>query len=171
MPPRTLFGAFYAVDQPPAPDDSRNPIVVPPSSPVLRRPYPRPDEVVGDDPQFLLARAMQLNDHNRPAEARPLIERALALDPLLSRGYGDLAESAAREHDLPGIAAATQRGIAADSRFAQGLYQFESQAYELAGEPTLALEAMRRAIPRGPFSRPEAVLGNIERLQKTVASR
>ena len=31
-----------------------------------------------------------------PPRPVPLIERALALDPLLSRGYGDLAESAAR---------------------------------------------------------------------------
>ena len=144
---------------------------MPPRSPLLNRPYPRPDDVVGDEPQYLLARAANLNDQNRPAEARPLIERALELDPLLQRGYGDLAECAAREKDVPGITAAIQRGLAADSRFEQGLYQLESTAYELAGEPGLALEASRRAIPRGPFARPESVLRNVERLEKPVASR
>ncbi len=146
-------------------------IMVPPRSPLLNRRYPHPEEVVGDDPQYLLARAAMLNDQNRPADARPLIERALQLDPLLQRGYGDLMQSAAREKDLAGIAAATQRGLAADSRFEQGLYQLESQAYETAGEQALALEALQRAIPRGPFARPESLLANVERLKKPLAAR
>ena len=146
-------------------------VLVPPSSPVLRRALPRADDVLRGDPQYQLAKAAQLNDQNKPADARPLIERAIALDPLIARAYGDLAETAARERDLPGIAAATARGLAADSRFAQGLYQLESHAYELAGEPRLALESLERAMPRGPFSRPENVRQDVERLRRTVASR
>jgi tetratricopeptide (TPR) repeat protein len=146
-------------------------VLLPPGSPRLRRPLPSPDEIVGDEPQWLLVRASALTAGGRPAAARELTERALALDSLLARAYGELADSYAAERDLPGIAAAIARGIAVEPRFSVALRQFEAAAYESAGAPALELDALERAIPRGPFSRPEGVKRNVELLRARLAGR
>ncbi len=146
-------------------------VLLPPGSPRLRRPLPSPDEIVGDEPQWLLVRASTLTASGRPAAAREVTERALAIDSLLARAYGELADSYAAERDLPGIAAAIARGIAVEPRFSVALRQFEAAAYESAGAPALELDALERAIPRGPFSRPEAVQRNLELLRARLAGR
>ena len=146
-------------------------VLLPPGSPRLRRPLPSPGEVVGDEPQWQLARAAALTARGQAGAARELAERALASDSLLARGYGELADSYAAERDLPGIAASIERGLAVEPRFAPALRQFEASAYEAAGQPALALAALELAIPRGPFSRPESVLRNIERLRAELARR
>jgi tetratricopeptide (TPR) repeat protein len=132
---------------------------------------PGPDEIVGNDPQWLLARAHILTAQGQTQEARAVTERALALDSLLARGYGQLADSYAVERDLGGIAASIARGLAVEPRFAVSLRQFEAGAYESAGQPELALAALERGIPRGPFSRPENVLQSVEELRARVAAR
>jgi hypothetical protein len=99
-------------------------------------------------------------------------ERALASDSLLARGYGALADSYGAERDLPGIAASIERGLATEPRFAPSLRQFEANAYEVAGAPALALAALEDGgIPRGPFSSPDSVLRNIERLRARLGLR
>jgi tetratricopeptide (TPR) repeat protein len=151
--------------------DEVSAVLLPPSSPRLRRPLPSPDEVLADEPQWLLARASALTASGSPAAARQLAERALAIDSLVARAYGELADSYAAERDLRGIAAAIARGIAVEPRFSVSLYQFEANAYETAGQLQLALGALELAVPRGPFSRPEAAQRNLEQMRARLAGR
>jgi hypothetical protein len=146
-------------------------VLLPPGSPRLRDPLPDPEAVVGDDPQWQVSTAEILLARGDTKTARELLEQALARDSLLPLAYGRLALIAGRERDLAGIAAQTERGIAAEPRFEPPLRQQEAQAFEMAGAPDRALWAMERAVPRGPFSRPEIVLGSIDRLRRLVAKR
>ncbi|MFI5317388.1 MAG: tetratricopeptide repeat protein, partial [Myxococcota bacterium] len=146
-------------------------VLLPPSSPRLGRALPSPEQVLGDEPQWQLRVAAALVARGQPGAAREVTERVLASDSLQARAYGELADSYASEHDLPGIAASVQRGIAAEPRFASSLYQYGASAYESAGEPAQALAALQRGMPRGPFSRPEPLLQNAERLRAKIARR
>jgi len=146
-------------------------VLLPPDSPRLRSPLPNPEDVVGDEPQWLLARAGVLSAQGRAPQARELAERALAMDSFLVRGYGVIAESYALERNLPAIAAAIDRGLAVEPRFYVSLRQFEANAYMDMGATDLALAALQSGIPRGPFSRPEGMLENIEVLRARAAGR
>jgi len=146
-------------------------VLLPPGSPRLREPLPSPDAVLGDETDWLLVRAGTLTARGQPAAARELAEQVIARDPLAARAYGELANAYASEHNPAGIAASIERGIAAEPRFALTLRQFESSAYQAADQPALALQALERGVPRGPFSRPEQILREIELLRRQLASR
>ena len=88
-----------------------------------------------------------------PTRAR-VTERALALDSLLARGYGQLADTYAAERDLPGIAASIERGIDVEPRFTPTLRQSEASAYQTAGAPELALAALEDGVPARPVLAP-----------------
>ena len=151
--------------------DDVSAVLLPPGSRRLQRPLPAPDEVLGDDPQWLVARGHVLLAQGKLAEAREVTERALALDSLLARGYGQLADTYAAERNLAGIAASIERGIDVEPRFTPTLRQAEATAYQTAGAPKLALRALEDGVPRGPFSRPESVLQNLRELRALVAGR
>jgi tetratricopeptide (TPR) repeat protein len=146
-------------------------VVLLPPLPRLRRSLPSPDEVLGDDPDRLLARAEASLQAGRYDEARARVEQALALDPLLLRAYGQLAAIHAREGDLAGLAAAIERGISAEPRERDKLRLLEAIAYEDAGRADLQLRALEAALPRGPFSRPRAIQDQIDELRRRVAAR
>jgi hypothetical protein len=146
-------------------------VLLPPNSPRLREPLPDPETVVGDDPQWLVAMAQISLSRGDSNGARELCRRALASESLLPLAYGRLALAAATEHDEAGIAAAIERGIAVEPRFEPPLRQQEARAFELVGNPRRALEALERAVPRGPFSRPEGVLESLDRLRGQLAQR
>ncbi len=133
-------------------------VLLPPTSARLARELPRPDEVLRDEPDWLLARGMAAASGGRPEEGRALIEAAIARQPLLVRGYGQLAMIAARENDPAGIAAAIERGIAVEPRSTPSLRLLEAIAYDELCDMERSLAALARAIPRGPFARPEAIL-------------
>jgi tetratricopeptide (TPR) repeat protein len=151
--------------------DDVSAVLLPPGSPRLQRPIPNPQDVVGDEPQYLLSRANALTAQGQPAEARAVTERAIAADSLVARAYGELADTYAAERNLPGIAASIERGMSVEPRFEGALRQYEATAYESAGAPELALAALESAIPRGPFNRPDSVLRSIERLRQRIAAR
>jgi tetratricopeptide (TPR) repeat protein len=151
--------------------DDAGAVLLPPNSPRLREPLPDPETVVGDDPQWQVAMAQILLSRGDSQGARELLERALARESLLPLAYGRLAQAAAHDHDLAGIEAAIARGVAVEPRFEPPLRQQEATAFELAGDPARALAALERAVPRGPFSRPEGVLQSLERLRQRVAQR
>jgi hypothetical protein len=146
-------------------------VLLPPGSPRLQRPIPNPEDVVGDEPQWLINRAAALTASGQPSAAREVTERALARNSLLAGGYRELAMSYAVERDLPHIAASIERGIDVEPRFSLALRQYEATAYETAGAPKLALAVLERAVPRGPFSRASNVESNIERLRAELAPR
>ena len=146
-------------------------VLLPPASARLAQPLPRPGDVLGEDPDWLLARAQIAADEGRGAESRALVEAAIARDPLLVRAYGQLALQSAAEHDPAGIGAAIERGIAAEPRSAPALRVLEAMAYENLGDPARSLAALEQGIPRGPFSRPQGILDEIAARRNPRAAR
>lgn len=146
-------------------------VLLPPGSARLRRALPSPDEVLRDEPDWLLMRAIRASSEGRSDEARALIETVIESEPLFVRAYGQLAELHAKAGDAAGIAAAIERGIAAEPRATQSLRMYEAIAYEALGDATRAREALEQAIPRGPFSRPENVLARLAELANAPAGR
>ena len=142
-------------------------VLLPPGSARLTRPLPRADEVVGDEPDWLLMRGMVAANEGRGEEGRALTEAALERDPLIVRGYGQLAQICAQQRNPAGIAAAIERGIAVEPRSTQSLRMLEAMAYENSGDSKRSLAALERAIPRGPFSRPQAILDEIAARRRT----
>ncbi|HTO55729.1 MAG TPA: hypothetical protein VMR50_20260 [Myxococcota bacterium] len=151
--------------------DDQGAVLLPPTSPRLRAPLPDVDTVLGDDPQYQIALAATELERGQLEDARARLQKALGQDPLQASGYTRLAESYALEHDLAGIADTIERGIALEPRLREPLLLQESAAYEQAGATELAYRTLQRAMPRGPFSRPESVLRNLERLRLELARR
>ena len=146
-------------------------VLVPPNSARLRRSLPSPDEVLRDEPDWLLMRAMAATSEGRLAESRALIERVIDREPLFVRAYGQLAETHARENDFAGISMAIERGIAAEPRSTQSLRLLEALAYETIGDEARARASLERAIPRGPFARPQAILRRLESFPRPPTDR
>jgi tetratricopeptide (TPR) repeat protein len=146
-------------------------VLLPPRSARLTRPIPRPGEVLGDDPDWLLLRGEAAAREGRNEAARSLTEAAIAADPLLARAYGQLADIYAREGNADGIAASIERGVAVEPRSKQSLRLLESMAYDAIGDRERALAALEQAVPRGPFSRPQRILAQIEARRAQPASR
>ncbi len=146
-------------------------VLLPPNSPRLRQPLPRAEDVVGRDPDWLITRAMAANDAGDRARARALLEDAIARDPLLVRAYGQLARVDASERNLPAIGATIARGIAVEPRSETSFRMLEAMAYEAAGDLPRAVAALEAAIPRGPFSKPDAILKRIASLRQRLAGR
>ena len=141
-------------------------LLLPPDSGRLERPLPRPDEVLSDEPDWLLMRGAAAASAGRREEARALIEAAIAREPLLVRAYGQLAMIAAQEQNPAGITAAIERGIAVEPRSTDSFRSLEAMAYEQLGDSERELAALERAIPRGPFSRPEGILRQLAELRE-----
>lgn len=146
-------------------------MLLPPSSSRLARPLPRADEIDGDQADSLLARGTAAAQDGRTEEARRLIERAIELDPLLIPAYGQLALVYAREKNADGIAATIERGIASEPRQAAAFRSLEAVAYETLGDPERTLAALEHAVPRGPFSWPDAILKALADLRIRPAAR
>lgn len=151
--------------------DSLATILLPPSSPRLASALPRPEDVEPDEPDVLIARGMATAAAGDPVAGRALIDAALERDPLLIRGYGQLARLHAAQQDPAGIAQAIERGIAAEPRATSSLRLLEAVAYDQMRDPARALEALEQAVPRGPFSRPEEIEKQIQTLRSHLAAR
>jgi len=151
--------------------DSIATVLLPPGSARLTRPLPRAEEIVGDEPDWLLARGTAAASAGRRGEGRALIEAAITRGPLLVRAYGQLAQVEAQENSSAGVAAAIERGIATEPRSEKSLRLMEAMAYETLGDSEQALEALERAVPRGPFSKPDAILAQLAALRRARAAR
>lgn len=145
-------------------------ILAPPDALLFRRPPVSADLVLADHPEKDLLLAHLLSRRGDPAAARAAVERALAADPLLSRGYRLLANIAGREGDTVGVKRAIQRGIDAYPRRATWLRAAEALILERAGDLDGAVRAARRAIPCGPFADPGPQRANLRRLEQLAAS-
>jgi hypothetical protein len=86
------------------------------------------------------------------------------------RSYAGLAQLHARAGDRAGVARSIERGLRAEPRRRDTLYEAEARAWELAGEPALALEALARVGRRGPFHDRSRVDRWIARLELNLAS-
>jgi len=161
--PRYGWRAVYA--------DPLATILLPPGSPRLSRPLPRAEDVEVDEPDWLIARGVATANSGDRAGGRALIEAAIERDPLLVRAYGELARLDAADKNAAGVAAAIERGIAAEPRATPTLRLLEAVAYDQMGDPARALGALEQAVPRGPFSRPDQVETQIQTLRAQLANR
>jgi hypothetical protein len=146
-------------------------VLLPPGSARLRRPLPRPDEVISDESDWLLMRGTAAANEGRGEEGRALTEAAIERDPLFVRAYGQLAQISAQEQNPAGIAAAIERGIAFEPRSTQSLRLLEALAYENIGDAVRSSAALEQAVPRGPFSRPQAILEQIAARRRQRSAR
>ena len=121
-------------------------ILVPPDSPLRER-----TAQAGDHPDALLGRAERAERRGDLARSAALLEEAIALDPLLLRSYAQLARVNARSGDRAGVTRSIERGVRAQPRRSDFLYEAEAHAWESAGEPALALEALAHVGRWGPF--------------------
>ena len=121
-------------------------ILVPPDSPLREQ-----SAQVDDHPDALLVRAERAERRGDLAGATALLEEAIALDPLLMRSYAQLARVHARSGDRAGVTHSIERGVRAQPRRSDFLYEAEARAWESAGEPALALEALAQVGRWGPF--------------------
>jgi len=121
-------------------------ILVPPDSPLRER-----TAHAGDHPDALLGRAERAERRGDLAGAAALLEEAIALDPLLLRSYAQLARVHARSRDRAGVTRSIERGVRAQPRRSDFLYEAEAHAWESAGEPALSLEALAHVGRWGPF--------------------
>ena len=146
-------------------------VLLPPNSPRLQRPLPRPEDVVADQPDWLVSRGMAAIRAGDRVEARALFESAIARDPLFVRAYGQLAQIEALEKNPAGIAATIERGIAVEPRSTPSFRMLEALAYETLDDPARTLAALERAAPRGPFSKPDTNLKRIQALRQQLSAR
>ncbi len=146
-------------------------VLLPPRSARLASPLPRADQVLAGEPDWLLRLAEISAREGRIAAARAYVEQALEQDPLMVRGYAQLADLSAQVGDTAGISAAIERGIAFEPRSRQSLRQVEAYAWDRIGDRERTLAALEAALPRGPFSRPQAVLAQIATLRGRDPSR
>jgi tetratricopeptide (TPR) repeat protein len=144
-------------------------ILVPPGSPLLKRELPSREEMLSDHPDYLLHLAALTFAKRDLGRAQRHIEKALELNPLLVRGYGQLAMLAAMQKDPDGIERAIATGIREIPRRKTQLKQLEGRAYQRLGDLPRALAAYREAIPNGPFSYPGRMQSLVRRLEKEVA--
>lgn len=149
--------------------DSVAKIMVPPGSPLLSRKLPSADTVLAGHPEHHLSLAQRALSQHDPHRARQHIEKALELNPLLVRAYGQLAMLSSGMRDLEGIEAAIARGLREVPRRKTMLKQYEGSAYRQMREMQRALEAYRQAVPEGPFSYPGSIRKLVRGLEQQVA--
>lgn len=145
-------------------------LLVPPDSPILAGSLPDADVLLDDHPERLLTRARRALATGREAEALEWLEEALKRNPLLVAAYAEIARIHAQRGDIAAIRRTVERGLRADPRQATRLRAFESTCYQIAGDLPRAIQALRQAIPRGPFRSPEGVLRRIEALEARQAA-
>jgi tetratricopeptide (TPR) repeat protein len=121
-------------------------LLVPPDAP-----HRAPIAPAGDPPELRLRRAAAAEQRGDLAGAAAILEEAIAADPLLMRSYGQLARIRARAGDAAGVRRAIERGLRAQPRRRDDLYEAEARAWESAGRPARALEALDHVGRRGPF--------------------
>jgi tetratricopeptide (TPR) repeat protein len=148
--------------------DAAASVLLPPDSPLLTRQLPNPEVVLSDQPDYHLNLATSAFDRGELDEARRHGRRALELDPLLARTYGHLAVIAAARNDLDAAARVIADGIRENPRRSVELRLLEARAYARVGASRRALDAYRKAIPRGPFHDPGWIEEQIRQLEKTT---
>ncbi len=144
-------------------------ILLPPNSPRLREPLPDAELVVGDHPDFLLARGALAMSQSDLQGGIHLVRQALKKDPLLVRAWSRLVRILASQGQIEQIRQEIETAIDLQPRRRFHLRSTEAVAYELAGKPDLALSALREGVPAGPFANRAASLARIAALERTIA--
>jgi tetratricopeptide (TPR) repeat protein len=140
-------------------------ILVPPGSPLLRRTPPDAIELAAGHPDIEIPLSMQAARRGDHDAAIAGLEAVIERDPLIPDAYGELAGIHARRGDLDAAHGVIERGLEAVPREAHRLYALEAHAYGSVGATDRTIEALRQAIPRGPFSDPGPVEQRLRQLE------
>jgi tetratricopeptide (TPR) repeat protein len=140
-------------------------ILVPPGSPLLRRTPPDAIELAAGHPDIEIPLSMQAARRGDHDAAIAGLEAVIERDPLIPDAYGELAGIHARRGDLDAAHGVIERGLEAVPREAHRLYALEARAYGSVGATDRTIEALRQAIPRGPFSDPAPVEQRLRQLE------
>jgi tetratricopeptide (TPR) repeat protein len=143
-------------------------ILVPPGSPLLRKPGPDAIELANGHPDIEIPLSMQAARKGDADAAIARLEAVIERDPLIPDAYGELAGIYARSGDFAAAREVIERGLEAFPREAQRLHALEAHAYGSVGATDRTIEALRKAIPRGPFSDPSPMQ---RRLRQVEAKR
>lgn len=148
-------------------DDGTAVVLLPPGSPLLEDP-PRAEVLLPEEAGTAMILAGQArNDGELDAAAREL-RRAIEREPLLVRAYFELARVELARGEIVAAGRTIEQGIAAYPRQRRRLRFYEAQAYIESGHYPLALSALRRAYPRGPFGPREFIAGLIRRVEVEI---
>lgn len=143
-------------------------ILVPPDSPYLKRELPDPGVVLAGHPERLLRRSDRALRERDLDAAQADLERAVAQDPLLLRGWARLAHVHLIRRDRVAVERTLQRALHESPRSIAYLKRAEGQIWERLGDLERALAAYRDAIPRGPFSNPSGMHRLVRRLERQL---
>jgi tetratricopeptide (TPR) repeat protein len=146
----------------------RDPIAVvllPPRKTATPRILPSAERVLAGSPELGLYRGRAAFQARNLDEAERGFEQAVALNPLLVSAYGGLLQVATRRKDRARLDQWVERAVKAYPRESGRIDQLSASAYERLGELDAALRALRRAVPRGPFSNPTRVKERIAKLE------
>jgi len=146
-------------------------ILVPPRSPLLESTLPRPAALLsGHVEMFLVQSAIASRAADFP-DAADASRRALELDPLILRGYGQLVWIAVQTGDRVALEQIIEQGIRANPRAEPFFRRLQGIAYEDLGDLGRAAVAYRAAVPRGPFIEPDEMRAAVQRVEERLANR
>lgn len=146
-------------------------ILVPPDSPILRRPLPNGYAIANGHPDIEIPIAQRMVTQGQLDKAMARLEKVIERDPLMPIAYGLIAQIHARRGELDRMRSVLERGLRNYPREVKRFRQLESRSYELAGDRRMAVETLRRAVPMGPFSQPGAVEHRIRQMEAGLAPR
>jgi len=141
-------------------------ILVPPDSPVLKRPLPDPRAVLGDHAERYGLEAQHAVTRGDRDAARQLAKMALEREPLAPRNYFLMALIHLQRKDMAAVDRTFERAYREMPRGWKKLKPVEAAIFEEAGDLDRAIAAYRAAVPTGPFERPEKMQRAILRLER-----
>ena len=140
-------------------------LLLPRRATLARASLPDPVEVLPEGPELWLVRGTSAHRRGELAEAERSLIHAVELNPLLIPAYSELLVIAAQRRDRAVIERWTDRAIRAYPREAGRIYGSAGRAYAQIGDLDAAIEAMWRAVPRGPFRSTLPIEAKIRRLE------
>jgi tetratricopeptide (TPR) repeat protein len=143
-------------------------LLLPPAKGVSRPELPNPEHVLAGTPELWVLRGNRALRSRKLTEAEIAFERAMELNPLLGSAQAGLSTVAARRNDAPALERWARRAIEVYPRERRRIYFRSSAAYGQMGDLEAALEAAKRAMPRGPFTSSAGVKRRIQRLQARI---
>ena len=169
--PNSAFASALQQQHPPWQilyQDSQAIILAPPGSPLIAAKRPAPDEVLADETETRLLKAIA--NAGQPDRGIEILEEAVSRDPLAARAFGQLSELYARTGDFAAAAETIRRAVRISPRQRTYLRKLEASGYLSANDPRLALEILRANPPTGPFSRRKRREVYLQQLEEQVAA-
>jgi tetratricopeptide (TPR) repeat protein len=148
--------------------DAQSQLLAAPGSRLLHRPRPGLSALLGEDPLYHVGLAMAARQRRSFDEATLDLERAIELEPLSIQAWSALMLTQADRRDRDGLDRVVARALAEVPRRTPDLSHRAASSYEAMGDLLSALPLMRRAVPRGPFRSPTALLEQVRQIEQRL---